>query len=99
MTTLAEARDRIHVLTARRMRFLTRRDAGELVDKFRAASAATSMARGFRDRILDFPVRYAAVMAAELGVSTRASFMTLSTPFCVCSAARSPVRLLPMRNR
>jgi hypothetical protein len=71
MTTLAEARDAIHVLAKRRMTFLRRRAAGELVSKFRADSIATSLGRELRDRLLNVPPRHAALLAGEFGVDAR----------------------------
>jgi hypothetical protein len=101
MTTLAEARNEIHELTARRMNFLTRKAGGELVRKFAADSAAASWVRADRDRILDFPIRHSAILAAEFHVDSKQMLDALEAvlrAFCSALAGATAPDAQPLKR-
>lgn len=81
MTTLKEARDRIHEIEQQRLAFLTRRGRGELVRRLSAENLAHDWVRGARDTVQLLPHRYAAILANRYLLDHRAVHDVLTDVF------------------
>lgn len=78
MPTLAEARARLHRLAERPAQLRLRIQRGELVSYRAALDLAMTFGRGLRDRLLNAPIRYASILAAEFAVEPSVLFAALN---------------------
>lgn len=77
--TFVQARTAHEIAKAHLARLRLQRMKGELVDRARATALVFRLAREERDAWITWPVRVAALMAAELGVDAHSMQKTLET--------------------